>query len=433
VTRLTELLDGINHRVATTEVSSMDRKQLSMTGRRRPAWLLIAALVLAVVTFGCTGLSGLIEVEQQDTPSVSEVTQESGEVVPTLTVGPEQTEGVGTGATEGMPQIEGVSLTTLYDEVSPGVVNIRVYVQRGGTTGQGAGSGFVLDNEGHIVTNNHVVAEAEVVTVIFNNGFEVRAEIVGTDADSDLAVIQVEEMPDGIAPLPLAESGTVEAGDWVVAIGNPFSLGGSMSLGIVSAVGRAIPSGATPFRIPRAVQTDAAINPGNSGGPLLNLDGEVVGVNAQIASGGSGVNSGVGFAIPSEVVRRVVPALIEEGAYPWPWLGVSGLPVNLLVQEANNLPVQQGAYIAQIVDGGPADEAGLQGATGTEAILGSDIPVGGDVVVEADGEPVADFTDLLDYVAFQQPGDTIELTILRDGERQQVSVELAARPEGLGQ
>lgn len=411
----------------------MDRKRQSVNGWRRPAWLLTAAAILAAFTFGCTGLSGLIEVEQQDTPSVSEVTQESGEVVPTLTVGPEQSEGEGTGATEGMPQIEGVSLTTLYDEVSPGVVSIRVYVQRGGTTGQGAGSGFVLDNEGHIVTNNHVVAEAEVVTVIFNNGFEVRAEIVGTDADSDLAVVQVEEMPDGMAPLPLAESGTAEPGDWVVAIGNPFSLGGSMSLGIVSAVGRAIPSGATPFRIPRAVQTDAAINPGNSGGPLLNLDGEVVGVNAQIASGGSGVNSGVGFAIPSEVVRRVVPALIEEGAYPWPWLGVSGLPVNLLVQEANNLPVQQGAYIAQVVDGGPADEAGLQGATGTEAILGSDIPVGGDVVIEADGGPVADFTDLLDYVAFQQPGDTIELTILRDGERQQVTVELAARPEGLGQ
>jgi S1-C subfamily serine protease len=206
-----------------------------------------------------------------------------------------------------------------------------------------------------------------------------------------------------------------------------------MSLGIVSAVGRAIPSGATPFRIPRAIQTDAAINPGNSGGPLLSLDGEVVGVNAQIASGGSGVNSGVGFAIPSEVVRRVVPALIEEGSYPWPWLGVSGLPVNLLVQEANNLPVQQGAYIAQIVDGGPADEAGLRGATGTETILGADIPVGGDVVVEADGDPIADFTDLLDYVAFQQPDDTIELTILRDGERQQVTVELATRPEGLGQ
>jgi S1-C subfamily serine protease len=129
----------------------------------------------------------------------------------------------------------------------------------------------------------------------------------------------------------------------------------------------------------------------------------------------------------------VVPALIEEGSYPWSWLGVSGLPVNLLVQEANNLPVQQGAYIAQTVEGGPADEAGLRGATGTETILGADIPVGGDVVVEADGDPIADFTDLLDYVAFQQPDDSIELTILRDGERQQVTVELATRPEGLGQ
>lgn len=411
----------------------MGKKGLSVKRWQRPAWLLTAAAILAALTFGCTGLSGLIEVEQQDAPSVSEVTQESGEVVPTLTVGAEQAGGGSTGATEGMPQIEGVSLTELYDEVSPGVVSIRVYVQRGGMTGQGAGSGFVLNDEGYIVTNNHVVDEAEVVTVIFNDGFEERAEIVGTDADSDLAVIQVDQMPDGVAALPLAESGSVEPGDWAVAIGNPFSLGGSMSLGIVSAVGRAIPSGATPFRIPRAIQTDAAINPGNSGGPLLSLDGEVVGVNAQIASGGSGVNSGVGFAIPSEVVRRVVPALIEEGSYPWPWLGVSGLPVNLLVQEANNLPVQQGAYIAQIVDGGPADEAGLRGATGTETILGADIPVGGDVVVEADGDPIADFTDLLDYVAFQQPDDTIELTILRDGERQQVTVELATRPEGLGQ
>lgn len=411
----------------------MDRKRQSTNGWRRPAWLLIAAAILAAVTFGCTGLSGLVEVEQQGTPSGSAVTEETGEVVPTLTVESEGTEGEESSATSPVSQIESGALSSLYDEVNPGVVNIRVYVQRGGMTGQGAGSGFVLDEEGRIVTNNHVVAGANVVTVIFYNGFEVRAEILGTDADSDLAVIQVDELPDGTAPLPLAESETAEPGDWVVAIGNPFSLGGSMSLGIVSAVGRAIPSGATPFQIPRAIQTDAAINPGNSGGPLLNLDGEVVGVNAQIASGGAGVNSGVGFAIPSEVVRRVAPALIEEGSYPWPWLGVSGLPVNLLVQQANDLPVQQGAYIAQVVEGGPADEAGLQGATGAQTILGTNVPVGGDVVVEADGEPIADFTDLLDRVAFQQPGATIELTILRDGERQQVTVELESRPEDLGQ
>ena len=410
----------------------MDSRHVQTRDGIRPIWVLIAALVVAGLTFGCTGLSGFIETQQESTPSGSEATQEPGEVVPTITLAPEQTEPEGTPGGLGAPQPEAGSVAALYDQTNPGVVSIRVYVERGGMTGQGAGSGFVLDNEGHVVTNNHVVAEAEVVTVIFYNGFEVRAEIVGTDADSDLAVIQVEQLPDGAAALPLADSSAVEPGDWVVAIGNPFSLGGSMSLGIVSAVGRAIPSGATPFRIPRAIQTDAAINPGNSGGPLLDLTGQVVGVNAQIASQ-TGTNTGVGFAIPSDVVRRVVPALIEEGSYPWPWLGVSGLPVNLLVQQANDLPVQRGAYIAQVVDGGPADEAGLQGATGTETILGSDIPVGGDVVVEADGEPIADFTELLDYVAFQQPGDTIELTILRDGERQQVAVELAARPEDLGQ
>ena len=214
----------------------------------------------------------------------------------------------------------------------------------------------------------------------------------------------------------------------MIAIGNPFSLGSSMSLGIVSAVGRTIPTQETPFSIPQAVQTDAAINPGNSGGPLLNLDGQVVGVNAQIASS-SGTNSGVGFAIPSDVVRRVVPTLIEEGSYSWPWLGVQGGQVNLLLQEANDLDTQEGAYIAVVVENGPAEEAGLQGATAEETILGQNIPVGGDVVVEADGEPIRDFADLLTYIAFRRPGDRVTLTILRDGSRQDVIVELAARPE----
>ena len=412
----------------------MDDKRGRIIESRQLVWVLGASLVLASVTFGCIGLSSLIETEQQEPPAVSEVTQEAVQAVPTLTLEPGQAEGEGT-TPEGGPQaqIEGVSLATLYDQLNPSVVSIRIYVSRGGMTGQGGGSGFILDDEGHIVTNNHVVAQADEVTVIFHNGFEIRAEIVGTDADSDLAVIRVDEMPGGVTSLPLAESEAVQPGDWVVAIGNPFSLGGSMSLGIVSAVGRAIPSGATRFRIPRAIQTDAAINPGNSGGPLLNLAGEVVGVNAQIASGGSGVNTGVGFAIPSDVVRRVVPSLIEEGSYTWPWLGVEGLSVNLLVQDANDLSIQRGAYIAGVVEGGPAAEAGLQGATGAEEILGTDVPVGGDIVLEADGQEIQDFTDLLAYVAFRQPGDTVELTILRDGERQQVTVELAARPESLGQ
>ncbi|MFO7742980.1 MAG: trypsin-like peptidase domain-containing protein [Anaerolineae bacterium] len=404
----------------------MERERMN---DRRRRLLLIAAVVMAASTLSCTALTGLFPVEQEaEPPAVSEVTREVRELAPTLTPEPG-----GAPAEEEMPNMEHGALAALYDRVNRGVVSIRVYVDQGGMTGQGAGSGFVLDEEGHIVTNNHVVAEANVITVIFHKGFEVRAETVGTDADSDLAVIRVEDMPDDVLSLPLAPAGAVEPGDWVVAIGNPFSLGGSMSLGIVSAVGRAIPSGATPFRIPRAIQTDAAINPGNSGGPLLNLEGEVVGVNAQIATGGTGVSAGVGFAIPSDVLRRVAPALIEEGAYPWPWLGVSGLPVNLLIQEANDLSAQRGAYIVELVQGGPAAEAGLQGATGVETVLGTEVPVGGDVVVEADDEPIEDFTDLLAHVAFQQPGDVVELTILRGGEREQVTVELAVRPENLRQ
>jgi 2-alkenal reductase len=313
--------------------------------------------------------------------------------------------------------------------VNPGVVNIRVLVQRGQLSGTGAGSGFVVDEEGHIVTNNHVVAQASRVTAVFYDGTEAPAEIVGTDDDSDLAVLRVDSLPSGVHPLDLGDDSMVDVGDWVVAIGNPFQLGGSMTLGIVSAVGRTIPSGATPFSIPQAIQTDAAINPGNSGGPLLDLDGRVIGVNAQIATGGVQANAGVGFAIPVDVVKRVLPALIEAGSYDWPWLGVDGTDVNLLIQEANGLDTQFGAYIAAVRADSPAAQAGLRGTTGTEQIGEVQVPVGGDVVVAANGERIADFSDLLGRVAAARPGDTMQLTVLRDGERQQLQVELGARPD----
>lgn len=400
----------------------------ALAERRRSGLLLTAVAILGVFIFACTGFERVIDVEEQPTSPPAEVTEEVGEVVPTITLEPTRAE---TTPQPG-PSLEEGYLSDLYKRLNPGVVNIRVYVEQQGMTRRGGGSGFVLNEEGDIVTNDHVVSQAEVVTVIFHNGLEVRADIVGTDDDSDLAVLSVDEMPEDVVSLPLAASDDVEPGDWVIAIGNPFSLGGSMSLGIVSATGRAIPGLEAGFRIPRAIQTDAAINPGNSGGPLLNLNGEVVGVNAQIATGGqSRVNSGVGFAIPSSVVRRVVPALIQEGAYAWPWLGVEGLPVNLLIQQANELSVQRGAYIARIVPDGPADEAGLRGATASESILGTQVPIGGDIVLEADGQAIQDFTDLLAYVSFQEPGQSVELTILRDGEQQQVTVELAARPEDM--
>lgn len=324
---------------------------------------------------------------------------------------------------------QSTELTRLYEQFSPGVVSIQVFAQRGGLVGRGTGSGFILDVQGHIVTNNHVVSGAQQVTVIYYDGIEAVAEIVGADPDSDLAVIRVdpETFPEGVGPLSLGDSDQVRPGEWVVAIGNPFGLGGSVTLGIVSATGRLIPSGATTFSIPQAIQTDAAINPGNSGGPLLNLDGEVIGVNAQIATGGGQANVGVGFAIPSNVVRRVAPSLIEAGSHQWPWMGVEGTSVNLLIQQANGLEMQRGAYINRIVSGSPADQAGLRGSTGQTSVQGITVPTGGDVVIEANGQPIRDFADLLVATAFSDVGDQMQLTILRDGERITATVTLTAR------
>ena len=322
-----------------------------------------------------------------------------------------------------------VSLVDLHNQLNPGVVNIQVLLQQGGTTGGAEGSGFIIDKAGHIITNNHVVEGAYQVTIIFYNGLEEEAQIVGTDVYSDLAVLKVDKLLGDAHPLDLGDSDKVETGQWVVAIGNPFGLTSSMSVGIVSAVGRTIPSGATRFSIPQSIQTDAAINPGNSGGPLLDLSGQVIGVNAQIQTSGTQANSGVGFAIPSNIVRMVAPMLIQEGVYQWPWLGVTGGSLNLMSMQANNLDVQQGAYIDTVEPGGPAEKAGMQGSSGTKQVNGVPVPVGGDVVVAIDGKPVNNFDDLLVAVAFRKPGETVTLTILRNGNRQQVPVTLAPRPE----
>lgn len=400
------------------------------------ALILIMLIGLGGLLFFATGIGDVLQAEGHATPQATEATMQDGDAVrtpmPALVQATEETRREGTSQGASTTTLEEGSLAALYKDVNPGVVNIRVYMERGGMTGAGAGSGFILDDEGHIVTNHHVVADANLVTVIFYNGTEVEAEIVGTDADSDLAVVKVDQLPEEAHPLPLGASSDISPGDWVIAIGNPFSLGSSMTMGIVSAVGRTIPTAETPFSIPSVIQTDAAINPGNSGGPLLTMDGQMVGVNAQIEST-TGVNSGVGFAIPSDVVSVVVPALIENGSYTWPWLGVSGIDVSLLVQEANDLESQEGAYIDEVVENSPAAEAGLQGSTGQRRILGQTMPVGGDIILEADGEPIDTFTDLLTTVAFKQPGDRLELTILHEGEQRQMTVELVERPQNLGQ
>ena len=330
---------------------------------------------------------------------------------------------------DGSGGVSSDQLETLYQEASPGVVSIFASVDVGPTNQSGAGSGFILDEMGHIVTNNHVVTDANLLVVIFHDGTQAIAQIIGTDDDSDLAVIKVDQLPQNTRPLPLGDADQVNVGDWVVAIGNPFGLNSSMSVGIVSAIGRTIPSGATLFSIPEAIQTDAAINPGNSGGPLMNLRGQVIGVNAQIATGGQQANAGVGFAIPVNIVRRVSPILVEVGKFQWPWLGISGTSVNLFIQRAESLESQAGAYVIEVVDGSPADEAGLRGSTGVEEVEGLSVPVGGDVILEIDGLAVENYSDLLVQIAMKQPGETINLLVLRDGETQEISVKLAPRPE----
>ena len=324
-------------------------------------------------------------------------------------------------------QISSQYLNELYEMTSPGVVSIYVLGNDAMPGGRGAGSGFIYDDSGHIVTNNHVVANAGLIMVVFHDGKREEAQVVGRDPDSDLAVIKVEQLPDKVTPLSLGNVDEVDSGDWVIAIGNPFGLNSSMSIGIVSAVGRMIPSGATPFAIPRAIQTDAAINPGNSGGPLLNLEGQVIGVNAQIASG-TGMNVGVGFSIPADIVQRVIPTLIEIGEFQWAWLGVRGTSVNFFIQEANDLSVKRGAYLVAVVPGSPAAIGGLEGAEELVTVEGLEVPTGGDVIIEVDDTPIESYSDLQIYVAEQEPGTTVTFSVLRDGEVEEIPVELAPRP-----
>ncbi|MFN2252216.1 MAG: S1C family serine protease [Anaerolineae bacterium] len=335
-------------------------------------------------------------------------------------------------------------LTSLYEQVNPGVVSIVVTklsplsIQGQQVPQQGSGSGFVYD-ERHIITNNHVVDGADDIEIVFFDGQRRDATVVGTDVYSDLAVVLVADMPDDVRALPIiAEFDSLKVGQPVVAIGNPFENANSMSFGIISALGRTIPDGqSTGFAIPETIQTDAAINPGNSGGPLLNLRGEVVGVNAQINTtntlGGIPGNSGVGFSIPSSIVAKVVPELIKDGAIEWSYLGVSGGPITTDLAEANGLDDTLGAYIHCVPSAGPS--AGrLEGADNLDCTTGRTAdggePVGGDVVIAINGVPVTSFDDLLAYAELDtEPGQSVELTVLRDGREYTVDVTMGDRSD----
>ncbi len=311
------------------------------------------------------------------------------------------------------------TLVALYQQANPSVVYI--------ITSTGSGSGFVYDELGHIVTNRHVVAGSRSYEIVFADGMRLSARLVGADPDSDLAVLKVEALPDGVQPLPLAEPDTLQVGQFVAAIGNPFGEQGSMSVGIVSGLSRSLRSQRTQgsgftYSLPGVIQTDAPINPGNSGGPLLNLAGEVVGVNSAIAST-TGVNSGVGFSIPVAAVRRIVPNLIETGKHTYSYMGLSfANELSLSEQAQYGLPQTQGAYILSLAAGSPADRAGLRAADPNTGR-------GGDLVIAVDGRPVRNFDELNAYLVFYTaPGQTIEMTVLRNGKALTVPLTLGARP-----
>lgn len=327
------------------------------------------------------------------------------------------------------PAAEEALLVQLYQRISPGVVALRV----SSSANDGSlGSGFVYDAQGHIVTNYHVVEGADQIEVDFPSGLKVRGEVVGEDPDSDLAVVKVDVPPEDLVVLELGDSDAVMVGQRVIAIGNPFGLEGTMTIGIISGLGRTLESqhaapGGGFFSAPDVIQTDAAINPGNSGGPLLNLQGQVVGVNRAIESE-TGVNSGVGFAVAANTVRRVVPHLIAEGQYDSPYLGITSLSrLTLADQELLNLPHSTGVYVTSVSANGPADKAGLR--AGTRPTSDPNLRAGGDLIIAIDDTEVREFNDLLSYlINHTEVGQTVTLTVIRDGQTLQLPVTLTSRP-----
>jgi 2-alkenal reductase len=348
---------------------------------------------------------------------------------------------------------EDALVTALYRDRAPAVVAIRVLgappaeglQELSPTPEDGApapdfgfeaqGSGFLIDAEGFIVTNNHVVEGAENIEVSFTTGETLEATVVGADADSDIAVIKIDRIPEGVRPVPLGDSDRVQVGQRAIAIGNPFGLASTLTVGVVSARGRTFPTriaGSTGrFSLGDIIQTDAAINPGNSGGPLFNSSGEVIGVNTAIRSE-SGVFEGVGYAVPSNLVRKVSTALIDSGRYQHPYLGISmGDPITEAVAAELKIDVNHGVPVAQVVEGGPSDKAGVQAGSEEDIVefRGGQYPVGADIVLRIDDRVVNRAEDIIDYlVTDTEVGQTVTLTVFRDGKEVKVPVVLGARP-----
>jgi S1-C subfamily serine protease len=329
---------------------------------------------------------------------------------------------------------EGTSVHEIYERDAEGVAFISAQVVQSSESVFGfpqqqqstaTGSGFLIDDEGHIITNAHVVDGAKSVTVQLGDGDPQDAEIVGADPSTDIAVLKVDDTQ-GVNPLPLGDSSNVQVGDPVVAIGNPFGLDRTVTTGIVSALQRQIqaPNG---FSISDVIQTDAAINPGNSGGPLIDAAGQVIGINSQIESQ-SGGNVGIGFAVPIKTAADVVSQLEDGGEIHRAYLGITGGDITPDIAQALNLPVDQGVLVEQVLNGGPADDAGINGATGQATIGGQTVPIGGDIITEVDGKEVTGMDEVISAVNAHQPGDELTLTVSREGQPRDVSVKLGDRP-----
>lgn len=326
-----------------------------------------------------------------------------------------------------------LELTEIFEKTESGVVRINVKRASDDPRGTGGiGSGFVYDTHGYIITNEHVVDAAQKIIVTFLDGRSYNAEVVGKDVFTDLAVVKVDAGEDVLYPLALGDSSQLKVGEHIAAIGNPFGLSGSMTAGIVSQLGRLLPSQDRTFQIPDIIQTDAAINPGNSGGPLLNMRGEVIGINTAIQSE-NGEFSGVGFAIPSRTVQKIVPTLIQSNIYHHPWIGISGRDLDPDVAKVLGLQDTRGFLIISVIKDSPAYEAGLKGFTETREVDGITYQVGGDIILSVDGKIVRKIDDILIHLQRQKSvGDDMVLQILRDGKVTDVVVKLAERPNSNG-
>ena len=338
------------------------------------------------------------------------------------------------------------SLVELFEKTESGVVSISVQknneieISSIPFNNDGVGSGFVYDKQGHIITNNHVVRDAQKIVVTFTNGHSYNAEIVGTDSSTDLAVIiiNVEDISSSsttiLNPLSLGQSSQIKVGQQIAAIGNPFGLSGSMTSGIVSQIGRLLPSENSGFSIPDMIQTDAAINPGNSGGPLLNMYGEVIGINTAILSA-TGEFIGVGFAVPSDTASKIIPSLIESGKYDHPWIGITSRDVDPDLAEILGLQDAKGVMIITIVKDSPADNGNLTGSDQTKIIDDTEYLIGGDVIVSVDGKEVRKIEDILIHLQREKSvGDAIELEVIRSGNPEKtetITVVLGQRPSQL--